>query len=124
MGRVLSLRLTSSTPPEVLTQALYSVCNIANGPATQKNVILDSLPVLVGLMNALEHPSADVRAAATWAIFNLSQTGRGEPDGRAITKLKELKFHTRLQLLQAKDVSLDVLDRISSLRWVTAIQDD
>lgn len=116
--------MTPSTPAELLTQALYVVCNISNGPAAQKSIILESLPVLVGLMNALENPSSAVRSAATWALYNLSQVGRGVPDMRAISRLKELNFHTRLQLLQAKDPSIDVLDRVFSLKWVTAIETD
>jgi armadillo repeat-containing protein 8 len=124
IARVIALRMAATTPAELLTQALYIVCNISNGPAAQKSVVLESLPVLVGLMNALENPSSTVRSAATWALYNLSQMDRGAPDTRAISRLKELNFHTRLQLLQAKDSSLEVLDRVSSLKWVTVTEAD
>ncbi len=120
--QVLVPRLSGAVPAELQTQVLYTMCNIANGPAAQKELLLEALPLMVGLMCALEHSNASVRAAAAWTIYNLSVIGRGEHDNRTIHRLKQLNFHTRLQLLQAKETSLDVLDRIASLRWIEAVE--
>ncbi|KYR00796.1 armadillo repeat-containing protein [Tieghemostelium lacteum] len=107
---ILESKLQSEIP-EIIQQALFVICNIV-GNEKQRSAVMKS-PIVLKLINFMDHKSSEIRVAVVWCISNLLSPE--DPIGLSsrISRLKELGYQKKLESL-IDDQHMEVKDRVKT----------
>lgn len=110
---LLELKLDAKAEDSIVTQAIWTVVNLATGTESCKRAIINRAKLLRNIISLLTHGSTEIRVAAVFAIINLTQqSAHSRRPAETFAKLQAYNVEHKLRRMAVEEDNVEVRSKV------------